>query len=141
MFEELLTSALPDTQADKLEDIILIYEAHQIAERFITTNPDDYDFISREQLEKMLNTLIREFRSKGLLLIIADPNPHHLFNSVLTIHSLKILFMLSQLDYKLYINNLELQEYLTHLKQCCATALNGYNEENFTIETLDYLVE
>jgi hypothetical protein len=76
-----------------------------------------------------------ENRSQDLSLIFADPNPHYLFSSVLTIPGLKILFRLSHLDNKFFPYNLKLLEYLTLLKLRLAAVLNRYSGENFTIET------
>jgi len=52
--------------------------------------------IAKEQLEKVFNSLIREFRSKGLEFIIADQTPSDLFYSTIKIPNLKILFRLGE---------------------------------------------
>ena len=144
--KRLLTSAIfqmiktltPDVEAGRLQNIIVIDEAHQITEKPITSNPDNDDFISREQLEKIFTNLLREFRSKGLSFILVDPTPHRLFSCVTTIPSLKILFRLSQIDNRLFTGNLKVQDYLTLLKNRHAVILNGNNEEMYVIKTPDY---
>ncbi|MHA2398535.1 MAG: hypothetical protein ACXADU_06565 [Promethearchaeota archaeon] len=135
---QMVRTLLPDREAGKLQSIIVIDEAHQIGEKPITTNPDDDDFISREELEKILTTLIREFRSKGLSLVFADNTPHRLFSCIVSLPSLKFLFRLSHIDSQLFTNNLDTQEYLSILKKRHALVLNGNNEETFVIKTLDY---
>ena len=135
---QMIRTLMPDIEVGMLQNLIVIDEAHQIAEKPITTNPDDDDFISREELEKILTTLIREFRSKGLSLIFADQTPHRLFSCVGSLPSLKFLFRLSDLDNNIFTNNLETQEFLTLLQNRHSLVINGNNEEIFVIKTLDY---
>jgi len=135
---QMVKTLTPDIEAGNLQNIIVVDEAHQITERPITTNADDDDFISREQLEKIFNTLLREFRSKGLSLILVDQTPHRLFSCVTALPSLKILFRLSHLDNQIFTHNREIQEYLTLQKNRHAIVLNGNNEEIFVIKTIDY---
>lgn len=135
---QMVKTLTPDIEAGNLQNIIIIDEAHQITEKPITTNPDDDDFISREQLEKIFSSLLREFRSKGLSLIIADQTPHRLFSCVTALPNLKILFRLSHLDNEMFTHNHEIQEYLTLQKNRHAIIMNGNNEEIFIIKTIDY---
>ncbi|MFW9970119.1 MAG: hypothetical protein ACFFDF_07960 [Candidatus Odinarchaeota archaeon] len=135
---QLVKTLTPDIEAGKLQNIIVIDEAHQISEKPITTNPDDDDFISREQLEKIFSSLLREFRSKGLSLILADQLPHRLFSCITALPSLKILFRLSHLDNIIFTHNQKIQEYLTLQKNRYALILNGNNEEMFVIKTIDH---
>ena len=135
---QMVKTLTPDVEATNLQNIIAIDEAHQITEKSITTNPDDDDFISREQLEKIFNTLLREYRSKGLSIVFADQTPHRLFSCVTTLPSLKILFRLSHLDNSMFTNNREIQEYLALQKNRHTVIMNGNNEEFFVIKTVDY---
>jgi len=135
---QMVRALIPDVEVGKLQNIIVIEEAFHILETPITTNPDEDDFISREQLELIFNNLIREFRSKGLSFFIADNIPNKLFSCVLSLPSLKILFSLNNLDSKLFTNNLKTQEYLMLQKPRHALILDGNNEEIYVIKTPDY---
>ncbi|MHA2266649.1 MAG: hypothetical protein ACXAB8_02530, partial [Promethearchaeota archaeon] len=132
---QMVRTLIPDVEAGKLQNIIVIEEAWHILELPITTNPDEDDFIAREQLELIFNTLIREFRSKGLSFFIADNLPNRLFKCVISLPSLKILFRLSNLDSNLFTNNLKTQEYLMLQRPRHALILDGNNEEIYVIKT------
>jgi len=144
--KRLLTSAIfqlirvftPDKELGKLKNIILIDEAHQILEKPLTNNYDDDDYISRHQLERVFNDLLREFRSKGLSFIISDQTPSRLFECVSLLPSLKILFRLGFPCNVKLISNIEEQEFLTNQKNRQALVINGINGEKFIIETMDF---
>ncbi len=135
---QMVKTLIPDVEAGKLQNIIVIEEAYQILELPITTNPNADDFISREQLELIFNNLIREFRSKGLSFFISDNTPHRLFSCALSLPNLKILFSLSHLDSKLFTNNLKTQEYLILQNPRYALIINGSNQEIFVVKTPEY---
>jgi len=135
---QLIRVLIPDREAGKLKNIILIDEAHQILEKPITNNYDDDDFISREQLEKIFNELLREFRSKGLSFMLSDQTPSRLFECVTTLPSLKIIFRVGYPCNKTMIGNPVEQEFLMCQKNRQALVLNGVNGEKFIIETLDF---
>jgi len=137
---QLIRVLIPDREAGKLKNIILIDEAHQILEKSITNNYDDDDFISREQLEKIFNELLREFRSKGLSFILSDQTPSRLFDCVTTLPSLKIIFRVGYPCNTIMIGNPVEQEFLMLQKNRQALILNGINGEKFIIETLDFKV-
>jgi len=144
--KRLLTSAIfqlirvftPDKELGKLKNIILIDEAHQILEKPLSNNYDDDDYISRHQLERVFNDLLREFRSKGLSFIISDQTPSRLFECVSLLPSLKILFRLGFPCNVKLISNIEEQEFLTYQKNRQALVINGINGEKFIIETMDF---
>ena len=144
--KRLITSAIfqmvrtltPDKEAGKLENIIVVDEAHQIFEESISKNPNSDEFISKEQLKLIFNHLMREFRSKGLSFILVDNVPNRLFSCATTLPSLKILFILDHLDMDVFTKNPQIQEYLILQSPRNALILNGNNEEIFVIRTLDY---
>ncbi|NVM19715.1 MAG: hypothetical protein HWN80_18580 [Candidatus Lokiarchaeota archaeon] len=138
---QLIRVLIPDREAGKLKNIILIDEAHQILEKPITNNYDDDDFISREQLEKIFNELLREFRSKGLSFILSDQTPSRLFDCVTTLPSLKIIFRVGYPCNTTMLGNPVEQEFLMCQKNRQALILNGINGEKFIIETLDLKVD
>lgn len=137
---QLIRALTPDKEVGKLKNIILIDEAHQILEKPITTNHDDDDFISREQLEKIFNELLREFRSKGMSFILSDQTPSRLFTCVTTLPSLKILFRVGHPCNTILIGNPKEQDLLMLQKNRQALVLNGVSGEKYIIETLDYVL-
>lgn len=146
--KRLLTSAIfqlirvftPDTEAFKLQNIIVIDEAHQITEKSMSLNPDDDDFIATSQLEKVFTGLLREFRSKGLSFILSDQTPSRLFNCVATLPSIKILFRLGFPCNTLFTSNPRETDFLNLQKNRQALVYNGIMGEKYVIETLDYLI-
>ena len=143
--KRLLTSAIfqlvrtltPDIEPGRLQNIIVIDEAHQILEKPITNNPDDDDFIAREQLEIIFSALLREYRSKGLAFVFSDNTPWRLFECVLTLPSLKILFRLGHPCEELFTNDLEEQRFISLLKNRQAFVLNGITSDRFVMQTID----
>ncbi len=138
---QLVRTLTPDIEAGTLRNIIIIDEAHQILEKSISRNYDDDDFISTEQLEKIFTELIREFRSKGLSFIIVEQIPSRLFEAVITLPSLKILFRLGYPCNTLFTGNAKEQNYLTLQKNRQALVLNGIIGEKYVIETLDTSIQ
>ncbi|MBA7514541.1 hypothetical protein ES705_06571 [subsurface metagenome] len=144
--KRLLTSAIfqmvrtltPDKEAGKLQNVIVIDEAHQLLEESISNNPNSDEFISIEQLKLIFNHLMREFRSKGLSFIFVDNVPHRLFSCATTLTSLKILFILDHLDINVFTKKPQIQDYLILQAPRNALIMNGNNEEFFVIRTPDY---
>ncbi len=135
---QLIRSRTPDIEVGKLQNIILIDEAHQILEKSITNNYDDDDYISRTQLEKIFNELLREFRSKGFSFILSDQTPSRLFDCVITLPSLKILFRVGHPCNTRLVGNQKEQDFLMLQKNRQALVLNGITGEKYIIETLDF---
>lgn len=135
---QLIRALTPDIELGKLQNIILIDEAHQILEKSISNNYDDDDYISREQLEKNFNELLREFRSKGLAFILSDQTPSRLFGCVALLPSLKIIFRVGYPCNTVMIGNPKEQEFLMLQKNRQALILNGITGEKYVIETLDF---
>jgi hypothetical protein len=133
---QLVRSLTPDYEAGKLQHLIAIDEAHQITERSRDqfTNSDFH--IAKEQLEKIFNTLIREFRSKGLGFIIADNTPSHLFYSATNLPSLKILFRLWEDCIRRFTTSLDDRNFLILLRKRRALVLNGNNSDRYAIQTV-----
>jgi len=136
---QMVRALTPDIELGKLQNIILIDEAHQILEKPISNNYDDDDFISREQLEKIFNELLREFRSKGLSFILSDQTPSRLFECVTLLPSLKIVFRVGYPCNTRMIGNPKEQEFLMLQKNRQALILNGITGEKYVIETLDFI--
>lgn len=135
---QMIRALTPDIEAGKLQNIIVIDEAHQILEKPITHNFDDDDYISRDQLEKIFNELLREFRSKGLSFILSDQTPSRLFECVMTLPSLKIIFRVGHPCNTVMVSNPNEQEFLKLQKNRQALVLNGISGHKYIIETLDF---
>jgi len=132
-----LASRVSDT--DQLKNLIVIDEAHQIMERAkFSTHYYDVEAITRDQLEKVFKNLLNEFRARGLAFILADQDPHKLFDDVATSPSLKILFRLDGSSCKLFnALTMEEQKKLTRQKFRNALILNGATGEKYAIRTLN----
>ena len=137
---QMIRALTPDVELGRLQNIILIDEAHQILEKPISNNYDDDDYISREQLEKIFNELLREFRSKGLSFILSDQTPSRLFDCVTLLPSLKIVFRVGYPCNTRMIGNPKEQEFLMLQKNRQALILNGITGEKYVIETLDFII-
>jgi len=123
----------------RLQYLIIIDEAHQILERAkFSPHYYDLDAIARDQLEKVFKLLLNEFRSRGLAFIIADQEPHKLFDDGATSPALKILFRLDGSGARVF-NALTEEEQLklTHQRLRNALVLNGATGEKYQIRTLD----
>ena len=135
---QMVRTLIPDMEAESLQNLIVIDEAHQILEKPIINNPLDDDCIAREEIEKIFNILIREFRGKGLAFILADQTPHLLFNCVSSLPSLKILFRLGYQSSQLFTNDKQELDLITFQKNRQALILNGISAERYVIKTFDY---
>ena len=135
---QLVRSLTPDYEVGKLQHLIVIDDAHQILERSREqfTNSDFY--IAKEQLEKIFNNLLREFRSKGLGFIIADVTPSDLFYSATKLPSLKILFRLGENCARRFTTVLDDLNFLMLLRERRALVLNGNNSDRYSIETVGF---
>jgi len=133
---QMVKTLTPDVEAGKLKNIIVIDEAYHILRKMVMKNYLQDESISRDQLELIFNNLIKEFRSKGLSFIIVDNTPNTLFDCVLGLPRLKILFSLSHLHSSRFTNNLKTQEYLLLQKKRHALILD--NEEIYVIRTPNY---
>lgn len=134
---QLVRSLTPDYEAGKLRHLIVIDEAHQIAERSRDQRSNNDIFIAMVQLEKIFNTLILEFRSKGLGFIIADNNPSCLFYSATHGPSLQILFRLSEDSIKRFTSSFDDRNFLILLRTRRALVMNGNNSDRYAIQTVE----
>ncbi len=135
---QMIRTLTPNIEVEKLQNLIVLDEAHQLLEKSVINNPYDDDFIAREQLEKIFKLLLREFRGKGLAFIISDQTPHLLFNCASILPSFKILFRLGFQSSRLFSNKLTEQELIQSLRNRQAIVLNGVNAERYMIETINF---
>jgi len=135
---QLVRSLTPDCEVGKLQHLIVIDEAHQIFERSRDQFTNNDFYIAKEQLEKIFNSLMREFRSKGLGFIIADQAPSDLFYSAIKLPSLKILFRLGEDCIRKFTTVLDDRNFLMLLRDRRALVLNGNNSDRYSIQTVSF---
>lgn len=135
---QMVRTLVPDEEASKLQNLIIIDEAHEILGKPTTKNYENDDFIAREQLDKIFTVLSREYRSKGISFIVAIQTPEKLFDSTVTLPSLKMLFRLGYPSDKLFSNNQDEQDFLRLQKKRQLLVLNGINAETYAIKTINY---
>ncbi|HZX11168.1 MAG TPA: hypothetical protein VFG01_09515 [Acidobacteriota bacterium] len=135
---QLVRTLTPEQEAVKLQQLIMIDEAHQILEKLLNRYASSDDHISRSQLEQIFKQLLIEFRSKGLAFIIADQSPSDLFECTIKIPSLKFIFRVGNKGVQCFTNNFEEQEYIRFLKNRLMLVINGVNGEKYTLKTIDY---
>jgi len=134
---QMVRALLPDRETGGLNYLIVIDEAHQILGKSISNNPDDDDYIAREQLEKIFADLMKVFRSRGLSFILADQEPNRLFNCISTLPSLKFLFRLGYPDNALFSGDRNEQNFLSIQRNRYVLILNGITGERFIFRTLN----
>jgi hypothetical protein len=134
---QMIRAFLPENEAKTIEYLIVMDEAHILLEKSITHNPDDDDYITREQLEKIFANLMKTFRSKGFSFLLADQEPHRLFSCVTTLPSLKFIFRLGYPDNLLFSADKEDQNFISLQRNRNSLILNGITGEKYCFRTLD----
>ncbi len=135
---QLLRTITRDFEAEELKQLIVIDEAHAILEKPITTNSDDADFITKEQMAKIFSELLKEYRSRGIGFVIADQSPKSLFDDVVTQPSIKVVFRSDYPNNLLFSEDPKERQMLTQLENRLALVINGATGEKYIIKTLDY---
>ena len=135
---QLVRSLTPDYEVGKLQHLIVIDEAHQLLERSRDQFTNNDFYIAKEQLEKIFNRLIGEFRGKGLGFIIADQTPSDLFYSATKLPSLKILFRLGEDCIRRFTTVLDDRNFVMLLRDRRALVLNGNNSDRYSIQTVSF---
>ncbi len=134
---QMVRTLTPKREAGKLTNLIIIDEAKNIVRNPTNNNPYDYDFISKDQLEKIFIKLVSEFRALGVGFLFADQYPSVLFPCVVKV-SLQIIFRVKYPCNTIFTENYSDRDLLTNLKNRVALVMNGVESENFLIQTLDY---
>ena len=137
---QMIRTLTPDLEAERLQSIIVIDEAHQILEktRESARKINHDDDVARAKLEEIFKVLLKEFRAKGLSFIIIDQTPSDLFDCVTKLPSLKILFRLGEHCSRQFTTNPQDLDFLSLLKDRQALVLNGVKGERYAIETIDF---
>jgi len=138
---QMIRTLTPDYEANGLQHLIVLDEAHGILEKSRDQFTNSDIFVAKEQLERIFNTLLREFRSKGLGFIITDVTPSDLFLSTTKLPSLKILFRMGEECTRRFTHMFDDQKYLMLLEYRHALVLNGNNGERYAIKTIEIHTE
>ncbi len=137
---QIIRTMTPDIETNQLKNLILIDEAHRILHKPITKNPDHHRFIRQEMMEIIFSELMKAFRSKGVGILIVDQQPRKLFDCVIDLTGLKILFRISDKGAALFSKNNNEQIILTQQKNREALVLDGAQGYKYRIKTKDYSV-
>ncbi len=135
---QLIRVLTKDREIEKLNQVVVIDEAHEILEKPITSNPDDTDFIMKEQMAKIFSKMLKEYRSRGVGFIIADQSPSQLFEDVPSQPSVKIIFREDYPNNSLFTEDPEERQLITQLENRFALVNNGATGEKYIIKTIDY---
>ncbi len=137
---QLVRTVTKDSEAEELKYLIVIDEAHAILEKPITTNSDDADFITKEQMAKIFSELLKEYRSRGVGIVIADQSPSLLFDDVTSQPSIKVIFRVDYPNNLLFSEDHLERQILTQLPHRLALVINGATGEKYLIETLGFQI-
>ena len=135
---QLVRTVTKDSEAEELKYLIIIDEAHALLEKPITTNSDDADFITKEQMAKIFSELLKEYRSRGVGIVIADQSPSLLFDDVTSQPSIKVIFRVDYPNNLLFSEDPLERQILTQLPYRLALEINGATGEKYLIKTLSY---
>ncbi len=124
-----------------MKHLIVIDEAHAILEKPITNNSDDADFIMKEQMAKIFSELLKEYRSRGVGIIIADQSPKRLFDDVSSQPSVKIIFRVDYPNNTLFSEDIKERQLLTQLTNRLALVVNGATGEKYLIRTVKHSID
>jgi hypothetical protein len=132
---QMIRALTPDVEWDSLQHLIVIDEAHAILEQSSSQDVNSDLYIAKTQLEKIFNSLIREFRSKGLGFILSDVTPSDLFTSATKLPSIKILFCMGETSIRRFTHMVEDHKYLLLLRHRHALVLDGNNANRYSMKT------
>ncbi len=135
---QLVRTVTKDSEAEELKYLIIIDEAHALLEKPITTNSDDADFITKEQMAKIFSELLKEYRSRGVGIVIVDQSPSLLFDDVTSQPSIKVIFRVDYPNNLLFSEDPFERQILTQLPHRLALVLNGATGEKYLIKSLDF---
>ena len=135
---QLVRTVTKDSEAEELKYLIIIDEAHALLEKPITTNSDDADFITKELMAKIFSELLKEYRSRGVGIVIADQSPSLLFDDVTSQPSIKVIFRVDYPNNLLFSEDPLERQVLTQLPHRLALVINGATGEKYLIRSLNY---
>jgi len=135
---QLIRCVTHDSEVENLKNIIVIDEAHAVVEKPITRNSDDADFILKEQLAKIFSNIMKEYRSRGIGMIIVDQSPSRLFDDVVSQPSIKIIFRQDYPNNLLFSEAPYERQMLTQLPNRIAFVMNGSIGEKYLIKTIEF---
>ncbi len=133
---------VPHDETNELKHLIIIDEVHQILRQPLTSDPNDEDFITITQTQTIFESLLKEFRSMGVGIMLADQQPSSLVPCAHTLASTKFLFRLNYPCNTLFTSNVDLREQISRLENRKYLALvEGKQMFLFTIDSQRYYSE
>ncbi|MCP6718689.1 MAG: hypothetical protein KJI71_00470 [Patescibacteria group bacterium] len=136
---QMFRTLIPDREEENLKRIIVLDEAHQLTSKPENVNPDDDDFIAMDSFRKIFSVFIREFRSKGTCLFLADQTAEGLYDSAINIPCLFFLFNQSLKSAQHFTNDLKEQELISRLDERICMLKRG--SDSYLFRTEDYRIE
>lgn len=135
---QIILTVIPKVEADRLQSFIQIDEAFRILSMPRNLNPNNYDFIALEHLQDVFEYLVKSFRSRGIAFILTDSTPSRLFEYIISLFSLKIIFRTGFPNFSLFTNDLEEQDQFVLQPNRKAIVINGANGEKYAIHTPNF---
>nr|MDO8114082.1 DUF87 domain-containing protein [Candidatus Sigynarchaeota archaeon] len=102
---QMVRALIPHDETNVLKHFIIIDEAHQILRKPLTGDPNDEDFITMVQTQTIFESLLKEFRSMGVGILIADQQPSSLISCSHSLASNKFIFRLNYPCNTLFFSN------------------------------------
>ena len=119
-----------------LTHLIVIDEAHVILGEPRDQHFDSDISLAKKKMGKIFESLLEEFRSRGLSFIIADVIPSNLVLPVTELPNLKILFCMGENSIRRFTTIFDDHKFLMLLEPRHALVLNGNNSERYAIKTI-----
>ena len=95
----------------------------------------------KEQMAKIFSELLKEYRSRGVGIIIADQSPARLFDDVVSQPSIKVIFREDYPNNLLFSEDPIERQILTQLANRLALVINGATGEKYLIRTLKHSLD
>lgn len=131
----LIKTITKDYFEQKLRFLIIIDEAHEIFEKPDTRDPDDEEFIQKMQFGKIVSKYFREFRTRGVGIVIIDQTPIDLFGAAVTMPRIKVIFGLDPPHNKCFSEDPEERTIIRKLKKGLAIIISGPTGEKYLVKT------
>ena len=135
---QMITSLLAEDRSNKLKYVIFLDEISTILREPSYQEYSDNETIKQHILEKVFNTVLSSFRSRGVGLITATQLPISLFEDVYKQPSLKVIFRTEKDYIKVITNNPQEQDDLINQEDRRALVLDGVHGRKFAIYTMDF---
>ncbi len=134
---QLIRTLSSGIETKDLRMLIVVDEAHRIFHKPRTQNPDHHRFIRQEMFEMVFSEMMKALRSAGVGVMVIDHESYRLFECIVELTGLKILFRMGERGAELFSKNKNEQSILTQQKNREALILNRTTSEKYQIKTID----